>query len=149
MNPILFHREQTGLTQSELSRLIGVSTKTVSRWESNQREPRASELLKLARTFRVNVADLLVASTAEERNTRKVTLSELIAWLTRWAPEISEQIDDGHEIANIVVDFMDPSHWNDETIRLKKYIKEGIPNLERLCALMAEVPDEIELEKAG
>ena len=44
---------------------------------------------------------------------------------------------------------MDPSHWNDETIRLKKYIKEGIPNLERLCALMAEVPDEIELEKAG
>lgn len=151
MTSIQHYRERLGLTQMALADSIGVSMKTISRWESGQREPRATEILRLSRALGVTLIDLLSNPVLEQACANDETLLSLIAWLTRWAPDISKQIDEGHEIADIVVDFMGHTRWNDETIRLKRYLKEGIPKLVRLCELMTMVPDDehVELEKTG
>lgn len=45
---IRLQRKSVGLNQEKLSELIGVSSKTLQRWESGERSPRLSELKKLA-----------------------------------------------------------------------------------------------------
>ena len=52
-------RERSGYTQATLARAIGVSDMTIRRWESGQREPRASEIAKLCEVLCVSEAELL------------------------------------------------------------------------------------------
>ena len=52
-------RERSGYTQATLARAIGVSDMTIRRWESGQREPRASEIAKLCEVLDVSEAELL------------------------------------------------------------------------------------------
>ena len=40
-------RQSIGLTQKQLAELVGVTDVTISRWESGQREPIASDFLRL------------------------------------------------------------------------------------------------------
>lgn len=40
-------RKNIGLTQKQLAKLVGVTDVTISRWESGQREPIASDFLRL------------------------------------------------------------------------------------------------------
>ena len=40
-------RQSIGLTQKQLAELVGVTDVTISRWESGQREPVASDFVKL------------------------------------------------------------------------------------------------------
>lgn len=46
-------REGLGLTQEELARLIGVSARTVSRWENGESEPTALALKEILRWQRM------------------------------------------------------------------------------------------------
>lgn len=55
------YRKEKGLTQQELADRVGVSNKTVSRWESGGGYPDVSMLVPLARTLGVAVDDLLDA----------------------------------------------------------------------------------------
>ena len=48
-----------GLSQFVLSEKVGVHENTVRRWESGQREPRASEIAKLCKVLGVSEAELL------------------------------------------------------------------------------------------
>lgn len=59
-------RTKSGLSQFELSEKAGVHENTIRRWESGQREPRASEIAKLCEVLGVSVDDLL-RGPAEER----------------------------------------------------------------------------------
>ena len=52
-------RTKSGLSQFELSEKAGVHENTIRRWESGQREPRASEIAKLCEVLGVSVDDLL------------------------------------------------------------------------------------------
>ena len=52
-------REEKGLTQPELAKLVGVSNGTVSFWENSVNEPKASYLGKLAVVFEVTSDYLL------------------------------------------------------------------------------------------
>lgn len=52
-------RKNAGLTQSELANLIGISIKTVQRWELEQRQPRVEEIKALAKALNVSEQDLL------------------------------------------------------------------------------------------
>jgi len=69
-------------------------------------------------------------------------LAILVGWLSKWAPGITSQVDEGHEVADIVIGFMDRSRWNPETVRLKGYIKQGMSKLLRLYELMRVEPGE-------
>ena len=53
------YRRDKNLTQQELADLLGVSNKTVSRWESGGGYPDVPLLVPLARALGVTVDDLL------------------------------------------------------------------------------------------
>ena len=65
-NAIRHYRERTGLTQLQLSVAVKCSVDSVRRWESGQREPRASEIAKLCEVLGVSEAELL-RGPAEEK----------------------------------------------------------------------------------
>ena len=52
-------REQTGLTQEELGKKIGVEATTVSLYESGSRKPKLSVLRKISLVLDVSLATLL------------------------------------------------------------------------------------------
>ena len=52
-------REALGLSQTELAEAVGISAKSLSRYESGEREPRASDLVKIADALGCSV-ELLV-----------------------------------------------------------------------------------------
>ena len=52
-------RKKNGLTQLQLGALIGVSLKTVQRWENSERQPRLDEIKKLVQALNVSENDLL------------------------------------------------------------------------------------------
>ena len=58
-------RRQSGETQKELGEAVGVSDKTISKWESGESEPGLSAALALAGHFRVS-ADALIAGEPEK-----------------------------------------------------------------------------------
>jgi transcriptional regulator with XRE-family HTH domain len=141
-------RQIKNISRASFAQKIGVNAETLARYERGEREPIFSHALHIAEILGVPIEEL-VRDNLQQENSGQGQLPTLISWLTRWAPEISSQVDDGHEVADIVVDFMDPSKWNPETIKLKQYIKAGLPNLERLIELMREVPDESGAESAA
>ncbi len=52
-------RQEKGLTQAALGELVGVSNKTVSRWETGSCMPGAAMLQKLSETFSLSINELL------------------------------------------------------------------------------------------
>ena len=44
-------RTEKGLSQMQLSKIVGVSQKAVDYWERNVNEPKASYIISLVRTF--------------------------------------------------------------------------------------------------
>jgi transcriptional regulator with XRE-family HTH domain len=52
-------RKGKGLRQVDLAKLLAVSVDTITRWENNLREPRASELEKIAEALDTSVTYLL------------------------------------------------------------------------------------------
>ena len=46
-------RRLLGIKQEELSKLVGVSLKTIQRWETGERSPRLDEITKLAEALKV------------------------------------------------------------------------------------------------
>ena len=52
------YREMCGLTQSELGKIIDVSSKTISAYEVGTRKPKMKKAVKIARFFNVNVDDI-------------------------------------------------------------------------------------------
>ena len=66
MESIRFFRRKLGLTQTELARKIGCSLDTISRYETDKREPRASDLFKMANVFGCSVDELAKFEAARE-----------------------------------------------------------------------------------
>ena len=52
-------RTQKGLSQFQLGRLLGVSDKTVSKWENGVSKPKLEILIKLSKIFNISVDELL------------------------------------------------------------------------------------------
>lgn len=52
-------RTEKGLSQSELGKILGVSNKAVSKWETGEAKPRSGKLALLAETLGVTVEELL------------------------------------------------------------------------------------------
>ena len=52
-------RKERGLTQRELAEQLHISDRAVSKWEQGTSEPSTTNLIKLARVFDLDPADLL------------------------------------------------------------------------------------------
>ena len=61
-------RKEKGLTQKQLSEILGVSDKTVSHWEREESSPDISLLLLIAETFSITVDELLKGERTIENN---------------------------------------------------------------------------------
>ena len=59
-------RKQRGLTQEKLAELANVHVNTLLRWEYGTREPKVSELQRLAQVLNVTEAELLNGPTKQE-----------------------------------------------------------------------------------
>ena len=64
MNKIKELRIKAGMTQSELSSLLGIAQNTLSYWEQNKYQPDNDTLLKLANIFNVTLDYLLGRETS-------------------------------------------------------------------------------------
>lgn len=58
-NFIYEKRRLSGLSQSQVARLLGVTDKAVSKWENGRAKPTTETLRKMARLFQVSVEELL------------------------------------------------------------------------------------------
>ena len=63
-------RKQKGLTQEQLGEQIGVSNKTVSRWETGVYMPPADALMKMSELFGVTVNEILSGKRLSEQEYR-------------------------------------------------------------------------------
>ncbi|MDO4731282.1 MAG: helix-turn-helix domain-containing protein [Clostridia bacterium] len=61
-------REKKGLTQTELADLIGVSSKTISKWETAKGLPDISLIKPLAKALSVSVMELMTGNTVINKN---------------------------------------------------------------------------------
>ena len=59
---IAFHRKRLGMTQTELAAILGVSNKTVSRWERGLHLPDYDEVLAASDLFGVSVKDFITGN---------------------------------------------------------------------------------------
>ena len=59
-------RKMRGLTQGKLAEIVGVHVNTILRWEYGKREPKASELQRIAEALNVTEADLLNSPSTQE-----------------------------------------------------------------------------------
>ena len=67
-NTIKQLREGRGLTQAELAEKIGVSSKTISKWETGKGLPDISLLQPLAQALRISVIELMNGEQITNRN---------------------------------------------------------------------------------
>ena len=61
-------RKEKGLTQKELAELIGVSDKTISKWENGNSSPDTSMLMSLSEALEITVNELLSAEKISPEN---------------------------------------------------------------------------------
>ena len=59
-------RREQNLTQEQLAQQLGVSNKTISKWEKGQSVPDAEQLIKLAVILETTVSELLVTKVENE-----------------------------------------------------------------------------------
>ncbi|OEF80595.1 transcriptional regulator [Vibrio splendidus 1F-157] len=66
-------REEKGVTQLDMAQAVGASTKTVMNWESGQTEPKASELVMIAKRLGVSINEIL----GQEESAQKKLLEKI------------------------------------------------------------------------
>jgi transcriptional regulator with XRE-family HTH domain len=145
-------RKERKLNLSAMAESVGIAIGFYSEVESGKKKVSLKTIIAMANVLGVTVNDLLTDCGRKPQISGVCDLKELpslIAWLTRWAADMAAQVDEGHEVADIIVDFGDASRWSEETVRLKKYLKSGIPYLERLVELMREVPEKTDTESVA
>ncbi|MDE6413714.1 MAG: helix-turn-helix domain-containing protein [Eubacterium sp.] len=74
-NYIYEQRKQLGLSQKELASMLGVTNKSVSKWETGAAIPRTNTLVQLAEVFNVSVDELFV----EDEETKTPTVQIITA----------------------------------------------------------------------
>lgn len=66
-------RVKKGLTQNELGKLLGVSGKAVSKWETGAAKPRTDTLMRLAAVYDLSVSELLSGAAFSDSNKKRDT----------------------------------------------------------------------------
>lgn len=67
-NTIKQLREKRGMTQKELSEMINMSDKTISKWETDRGLPDISVIADLAKALGVSIAELFTGECRENKN---------------------------------------------------------------------------------
>ena len=91
-------REDRGLTQEELSEIIGVSRKTISNWETANKKPRLQDLLKLCDALSCDLDYLLGRSLY---STKEIETACKYTGLSEQSAKTLHQFNKSKEVMNI------------------------------------------------
>lgn len=94
-NRIRWIREQNKLTQTELSKKLGVTRSSVNAWEQGISVPSAQHLVKLSKLFGVSTDYLLGQNTASDLSTIGLTEKdmEIVYSLIQHLRSLNQQIE--------------------------------------------------------
>ncbi|MBS5144977.1 MAG: helix-turn-helix transcriptional regulator [Butyricicoccus pullicaecorum] len=87
---IAFKRKQKNLTQEQLAEKLGVSNKTISKWETGKCMPDYSIVKSLCQELEVTVAELIDGEISQEQSVRPYD-NEQILDLLRRTQELEKQ----------------------------------------------------------
>ena len=79
-------RKNKHLTQAELAKLVGVSNKTISKWETGETYPETAQLITLSNIFNITIDELLKGK-IKEKNLEPPKIEE------EKKPENSQKVD--------------------------------------------------------
>lgn len=79
-------RKNKHLTQAELAKLVGVSNKTISKWETGETYPETTQLITLSNIFNITIDELLKGK-IKEKNLESPKIEE------EKKPENSQKVD--------------------------------------------------------
>ena len=57
------YRKKSGLSQEELAARLGISRQSVSKWENGSSDPNTSNLIALAKLYKISPEELLECAT--------------------------------------------------------------------------------------
>ncbi len=80
---ILKKRKEKNLTQAQLAEKLGVSNKTISKWETGKCMPDYSVVKSLCEELEISVAELMDGEEAEEKSVRVYDNEQIIDLLKR------------------------------------------------------------------
>lgn len=86
-------RKEQGLTQEQLGEKLGVTNKTVSRWETGTYLPPADVLLSMSELFDVSVNELLSGRRLTEQEYKKAAEENLAQALGAGSFSLKDKID--------------------------------------------------------
>ncbi len=86
-------RKVKGLTQEQLGEKIGVTNKTVSRWETGTYLPPADALLKMSELFSVSINEILSGKKLSEGEYRQAAEENLTQAISHSSFTLEEKID--------------------------------------------------------
>ncbi len=98
-NHIYELRIRAGLTQSELGDLLGISDKSVSKWENGKSKPQVSILVKLADALGVTVDELLSCSKPNHGDGKGIPLRKKERW-DKVYQDICEKYESEYSLGN-------------------------------------------------
>lgn len=119
-------RTDTGLSQEELARLIGISRPTLSQIELGERELKADEISRIAEIFEMPAAELLetsqIASRQERKNDPHAKLKNLILYILG---KCGQKPNVGEVVLNKLLYFCDFNYYEHtfDSITETQYIK--------------------------
>ena len=85
-------RKEKGLTQEQLGEKLGVTNKTISRWENGNYMPDVEMLSLLSKEFSVSINELISGERLETENFRKAADNNLVTALNNSTFTLKEKI---------------------------------------------------------
>ncbi len=86
-------RKEKGMTQEQLGEKIGVTNKTVSRWETGTYLPPADALLAMSELFSVSINEILSGRKLSEREYRQAAEENLTQAISHSSFTLEEKIE--------------------------------------------------------
>ena len=80
---IAYKRKEKNLTQEQLAEKLGVSNKTVSKWETGKCMPDYAVVKNLCKELEITVAELIDGEAAEEKSVRTYDDEQIVELLKR------------------------------------------------------------------
>ena len=80
---IAYKRKEKNLTQEQLAEKLGVSNKTVSKWETGKCMPDYAVVKNLCKELEITVAELIDGEAAEEKSVRVYDDEQIVELLKR------------------------------------------------------------------
>ena len=74
-------RKEKGMTQKELADMLGISDKTISKWETGKGMPDMDFLMPLCNALEININELLSGEKNTSNNYTKKTKENIMSWL--------------------------------------------------------------------